>query len=92
MYTNVLAWETAAVRIVVLYRMRSGSRVYNHYLVLYVAKTKVLIFFHDTALITCRNFDSAFMVVSWYFIMLSFHIQLTNRYNAVRLHTGLTDL
>ena len=30
MYINFLAWETTAVRIVVLYRMSSCSRVYNH--------------------------------------------------------------
>ena len=29
-YINFLAWETAAVRIVVLYQMSSGSRVHNH--------------------------------------------------------------
>ena len=31
MYINFLAWETAAVRIVILYQMSPGSRVYNHY-------------------------------------------------------------
>ena len=31
MYIKFLAWKTTAVRIVVLYWMCSGSRVYNHY-------------------------------------------------------------
>ena len=36
--------ETAAVRIVVLYPMRSGSRVYNHYLIKNIYNLQVLCF------------------------------------------------
>ena len=43
MYINFLTWETAAVRIVIFYRMISGSRVYNHYQLVSVIVTPVML-------------------------------------------------